>query len=164
MLNTIVENTVIETFLAGKQDMIDHSDKYSFYKKVGLIDIKAFLGLLYLRAQLKLNMFDCETIWHHERTNHFFEATMSLNCFVLISRFLTIDERNTQAEHWRYDKSYMPTCDLSLKVSIKIFPNSVMHQVTLLLTKLCIHIMEELGSNSVIIASQPNIGFLLLAL
>ena len=95
MLNTIVENTntVIETFLAGKQDMIDHSDKYSFYKKVGLIDIKVFSGLLHLRAQLKLNMFDRETIWHHEMTNHFFEATMSLNHFVFISRFLTIDER-----------------------------------------------------------------------
>ena len=64
MLNTIIENTntVIETFLAGKQDMIDDSDKYSFYKKVDLIDIKAFLGLLYLRAHLKLNMFDREII------------------------------------------------------------------------------------------------------
>ena len=64
MLNTIVENTntVIETFLAGKQDMIDESDKYLFYKKVDLIDIKAFLGLLYLRAHLKLNMFDREII------------------------------------------------------------------------------------------------------
>ena len=78
MLNTIVENTnsVIETFLAGKQDMIDDSNKYLFYKKVDLIDIKAFLGLLYLRACLKLNMFDRETIWHYEMANDFFEATM----------------------------------------------------------------------------------------
>ena len=107
MLNTIVENTntVIETFLAGKQDMIDDSDKYSFYKKVDLIDIKAFLGLLYLRARLKLNMFDLETIWHHETANDFFEATMSLNRFVFISRFITFDEKSTRAERWRYDKS-----------------------------------------------------------
>ena len=78
MLNTIVENTnsVIETFLAGKQDMIDDSNKYLFYKKVDLIDIKAILGLLYLRACLKLNMFDRETIWHYEMANDFFEATM----------------------------------------------------------------------------------------
>ena len=36
MLNTIVENTntVIETFLVGKQDMINDSDRYSSYKKV----------------------------------------------------------------------------------------------------------------------------------
>ena len=74
MLNTIVENTntVIETFLAGKQDMIDDSDKYWYYKKVDLVEIKAFLGLLYLRARLKLNMFDRETMWHHETANEFF--------------------------------------------------------------------------------------------
>ena len=90
MVNTIVENTntVIETFLAGKQDMIDDSDKYSFYKKVDLIDIKALLGLLYVCACLKLNMVDHETIWHHETANDFFEAMMSLNCFVFISRFI----------------------------------------------------------------------------
>ena len=90
MVNTIVENTntVIETFLAGKQDMIDDSDKYSFYKKVGLIAIKALLGLLYVCACLKLNMVDHETIWHHETANDFFEAMMSLNCFVFISRFI----------------------------------------------------------------------------
>ena len=136
MLNTIVENTnaVTETFLAGKQDMIDDSDKYSFYKKVDLIDIKAFLGLLYLRARLKLNMFDLETIWHHETANDFFEATMLLNRFVFISRFITFDEKSTRAEHWRYDKF---ACMRSLlKVSIKTFPDSVIHQVTLLLTKL----------------------------
>ena len=74
MLHTIVENTntVIETFLAGKQDMIDDSDKYWYYKKVDLVEIKAFLGLLYLRARLKLNMFDRETMWHHETANEFF--------------------------------------------------------------------------------------------
>ena len=106
ILNTIVENTntVIETFLAGKQDMIDDSDKYSFYKKVDLIDIKAFLGLLHSRARLKLNMFDRETIWHHETANDYFEAMMSLNRFVFISRFITFDEKSTRAEHWRYRK------------------------------------------------------------
>ena len=106
MLNTIAENTntVIETFLSGKQDMIDESDKYSFYKKVDLIDIKAFLGLLYLRACLKLNMFDRETMWHHEMANDFFEATMSLNRLVFISRFTIFDEKSTRAERWRYHK------------------------------------------------------------
>ena len=96
MLNTIVENTntVTETFLAGKKDMINDSDKYSFYKQVDLIDIKAFLGFLYLCARLKLNMFDPETIWHHEMANEFFEATMSLNRFVFILRFITFDEES----------------------------------------------------------------------
>ena len=106
LVHTIVENTntVIETFLAGKQDMIDDSDKYSFYKKVDLIDIKAFLGLLYLRARLKLNMFDRGTLWHHETANNFFEAMISLNCFIFILRFITFDEKSTRAERRRYNK------------------------------------------------------------
>ena len=118
MLNTIVENTniLIETFLAGKQDMIDDSDKYSFYKKVDLIDIKAFLGLLYLHAHLKLNMFDCEIIWHYEMANNFFEAMMSLNCFIFISRFIGAPEQ-------KVGDIILPACDLSLKVLMKIFPN-----------------------------------------
>ena len=49
-------------------------------------------------------MFDRETIWHHETANNFFEATMPLNRFVLISRFITFDEKSTRAERWRYDK------------------------------------------------------------
>ena len=53
----------------------------------------------------------------------------------------------------------LPACNLSLKVSIKVFPNSVIHKVTLLLTKLCTHIVEELDSNSIILASLPNMGF-----
>ena len=104
VLNTIAENTsaVIETFLAGKQDMIDDSDKYSFYKKVDLIDIKSFLGLLYLRVRLKLNMFGRKTIWHHETENEVFEAAMSLNHFVFVLRFITFDGKSTRAELWRY--------------------------------------------------------------
>ena len=83
MLNTIVNNTnaAIDAFLADKQEIIDNSDKQLFYKWVDLMDMKAFLGFLYLRARLKLNMFDRETIWHHETANDFFEATMSLNRF-----------------------------------------------------------------------------------
>ena len=106
LVHIIVENTntVIETFLAGKQDITDDSDKYSFYKNVDLIYIKAFLGLLYLRARLKLNMFDRETIWHHETANNFFEATMSLKRFIFILRFITFDEKSTRAERCRYNK------------------------------------------------------------
>ena len=85
--------------------------------------------------------------------NNFFEAMMSLNCFIFISRFIRAPEQKVG------DMIILPACDLSLKVLIKIFPNSIIHQVILLLTKLCTHIMEELDSNSLIIASQPNMGF-----
>ena len=47
---------------------------------------------------------DRETIWHHECASDMLEATMSLNRFVFISRFLTFDDKPTRAERWRYDK------------------------------------------------------------
>ena len=67
-------------------------------------------------------------------------------------RFITFDEKSTRAEHWRYDKF---ACMQSFFESF----NENIHQVTLLLTKLCTHIVEELDSNSIILASQPNMGF-----
>ena len=39
-----------------------------------------------------------------KRQTNFFEAMMSLNCFVFILRFITFDEKSTRAERWRYDK------------------------------------------------------------
>ena len=95
MLNIIVHNTnaAIDTFLADKQEIIDNSDKYSFYKLVDLTEMKTFFGLLYLCARLKLNMFDHETIWHPETGNNFFEATMSLNRFTFTSGFITSDKK-----------------------------------------------------------------------
>ena len=33
-----------------------------------------------------------------------FEATMSLNRFTFISRFITFDDKNTRPERWRHDK------------------------------------------------------------
>ena len=64
MLNHVVEytNNLIEQFIADHREVIENSDKYSFYKPVDLADIKAVLGLLYLRATLKLGLFDREII------------------------------------------------------------------------------------------------------
>ena len=65
--------------------------------------------------------------------------------------------KSTWAESWRYDNF---ACMWSFFESFnKNISKSVIHQVILLLTKLCTHIMEELDSNSIIIASQPNMGF-----
>ena len=105
MLNKIIikTNTAIDRFLENQTEACA-SNKYPFYKHVDSVDIRAFIGLLYLRARLKLNLFDRESIWHHETANDFFESTMSLNLFVFISRLITFDERDTRDDHWKYDK------------------------------------------------------------
>ena len=100
MLNDVAEytNSLIEKFIVDHCEVIQNSEKHSFYKPVDLTDIKAFLGLLYLRARVKLNLFDLETFWPHETSNNFFEATISFNCFTSISKFITFDDRNTCPE------------------------------------------------------------------
>ena len=64
-----ISDEILEQFIAHHREVIENSEKHSFYKSVDLTDIKAFLGLLYLRARLKLNLFDRETIWHHKTAN-----------------------------------------------------------------------------------------------
>ena len=97
-----MSDEILEQFIADHREVIENSEKYSFYKPADLTDVKVFLGLLYLRARLKLNLFGRETIWHHETANYFFEATMSLNGFTFISRFNTFDNKNTRPEQWRH--------------------------------------------------------------
>ena len=106
LLNDIVGNTnaAIDQFLEQHEDLIRNSDKYVYYNVVDLLDVKAFFGLLYMRARFKVNLMDRKTIWHHEVANDFFQATMSLNRFVFISRFLTFDEKTTREERWMKDK------------------------------------------------------------
>ena len=97
-------NASTEPFLEGNREILENSDKYLFYKTVDVVDIRAYFGILYIRSSLKVNLMDRETIWHHVSANDMFEATMSLNRFVFISRFLTFDDKPTRTECWRYDK------------------------------------------------------------
>ena len=57
MLEKIViyTNKNIDTFLEDQKDLIDGNNKYSSYKRVDLLDIRAFVGILYLRAAFQSN-------------------------------------------------------------------------------------------------------------
>ena len=68
------------------------------------MDIQAFLGILYLRAALRVNLMSTSTIWYHESSNGLFSATMSHNRFKFISRFITFDDKTSRAERWKTDK------------------------------------------------------------
>ena len=56
-----------------------------------------------MRAWLKLSLVYQETIWYQETANDFFEATMSLNHFTFISRFIAFDDKNTRPQLWGHD-------------------------------------------------------------
>ena len=69
-----------------------------------MVELKAFFGLLYLRASLKSNLYLADVIWYHESSNDLFAATMSMKRFQFISRFIEFDVSKTCEERWKHNK------------------------------------------------------------
>ena len=100
----IYTNASIQPLLEKSEDLLEDSDKYRHFKLVDRIDMKAFLGILYLRAAFRLNLLDREIIWNHESAHGIFGATMSVNRFKLICCFCTFDDKITRQDRWKNDK------------------------------------------------------------
>ena len=66
--------------------------------------MKAFVGILYLRAAFQLNLLDWEIIWNHESAHDIFGTTVSVNRFKFICRFGTFDDKTTRQDRWKNDK------------------------------------------------------------
>ena len=73
-------------------------------KETDLIELKALIGLLYLRAALQLNIFKTREIFFHESSHEIFAATMSYNRFAFLICFLEFDDKETWQQQWREDK------------------------------------------------------------
>lgn len=106
MINNIVlyTNAVIEPVIERFSDVFENSDKYPHFRVVDYIDIRAYLGTLYLRAAFRVNLLSTSTIWNHESSHDLFSATMSENRLKFISRFITFDDKSSRAERWKNDK------------------------------------------------------------
>ena len=106
MINSITRctNEVIQPVLGKLSDVLDTSSKYTHFALVDYIDIRAYLGILYLRAAFRVNQMNSSTIWHHESLNDLFSATMSNSRFKSISRFITFDDKSSRADRWKTDK------------------------------------------------------------
>ena len=74
-------------------DILAGSDNCSYCTITDSIEIKAFFGILYVRAALKVNMLSTKTIWYHESSNDLFAVTMSMDRFNFLSFFLTFDDK-----------------------------------------------------------------------
>ena len=74
MVNNIVRytNDVIRPVLERFFDVLEASTKYTRFRLVDHMDIGAFLGILYLRATLRVNLMSTSTIWHPESSNNLF--------------------------------------------------------------------------------------------
>ena len=106
MIRSIVgyRNDAINFFRAKFPDLFTKDNKRLHMKIVDETDIKAYLGILFARAALRLNLMSMEEIWNHESANDIFSATMSVNRFQFIGRFITFDDKPTRNQRWKYDK------------------------------------------------------------
>ena len=89
-MQDVVNNTNknIRNFMTRFHDVLKESSKYTYVKETDLIELKALIGLLYLRAALQLNIFKTREIFFHESSHEIFAATMSYNRFAFLICFL----------------------------------------------------------------------------
>ena len=99
----IYTNASIQPLLEKFEDLLEDSDKCPHFKLVDRIDMKAFIGILYLRAAFRWNLLDREIIWNHESAHDIFGVTMSVICKFLC-RFCTFADKTTRQDRWKNDK------------------------------------------------------------
>ena len=80
----------------------ENASKCTWYKETDLKEFHAFLGLMYFRAVLKLNLFSRQTIWYHESSHNLFAATMSEKRFTFLCRMISFDDNTTRTNRWKY--------------------------------------------------------------
>ena len=95
LLLFILENTNenVQNFHNGLADDADYFYKNKHCKLFDMVELKAFFGLLYLRALLKSNLFLADVICYHELSNDLFVATLNMKRFRFISHFIEFDVR-----------------------------------------------------------------------
>lgn len=69
-----------------------------------LPEIKAWLGLHYIRGLYQHNLWLMERLWDKEIGPKIYNATMSMNRYKFIMRFVTFDNKETRAERYKKDK------------------------------------------------------------
>ena len=106
VLTTIAEHTSsnIRNFRRKFENVIVNSNKYTHCDITDLTEMKAFIGIFYIRAALKVNMHNSNQIWYHESSNDLFAATVSLKRFHFLTRFIEFDDKASREEKWQFDK------------------------------------------------------------
>ena len=78
--------------------------KKSHYMLMSLTEMKAWFGLSYLHAAIKLNTTDMDIVWYHENSNDIFSATMQWKRFTFLTRIVQFNNVETCKEHWNHNK------------------------------------------------------------
>lgn len=69
-----------------------------------MTEVRAVLGIIYLRAAKHLNLQETADVFHHESALDIFQSTMSINRFKFLVRMFSFDDNSTRKERWTTDK------------------------------------------------------------
>ena len=95
--NARIGRTVARMSLSTKTN-----DKNCYFKVTDCIEVRALIGLMYLRGALGQNNIDHQLLWT-EDFHYLFAATMSRSRFMFLLANLAFDDMNTRAERWKTD-------------------------------------------------------------
>ena len=95
MVKAIVEytNSNIQNFLRKFEIVIVNSNKYIHCDITDLTEMKAFIGIFYIRAAFKVNIHGSSQILYHGSSNELLAETMSLKIFHFLTRFIEFDDK-----------------------------------------------------------------------
>lgn len=81
-----------------------HPDNQKQWTPVTIVELKAFIGLLLLAGVNRSHMEQLRELWSPQGGRPIFCATMSLNRFKALLRYLRFDNKNTRAARREHDK------------------------------------------------------------
>ena len=96
-------NSNIQNFRRKFEDVIVNTNKFTHCDITDLTEMKAFTGIFYIRAALKVNTCNSNQICYHDSSNDLFAATVLLKRFHFLTRFIESDKASRE-ERWQFNK------------------------------------------------------------
>ena len=105
MINNITDlaNAKIQLFTEQNPTWND-SDKNSYVKPTTTEEIRALLGLMFIRGVMKQNLRNVHKVYFHDPSNPIYKATMGVNRFKFLVRCIQFDDFTTRPQRWKSDR------------------------------------------------------------
>ena len=97
-------NKKIERYREYFQQHFEMTHHKTECKPIDITEIKAFLGIMYIRASLNLNLMAAGTIFSHKSITSLFQTTMSCKRCSFLYKFIEFDDLETRPQMWKEDK------------------------------------------------------------
>ena len=106
MITNITEctNKKIDVFRDKYGEKLEADDKITHIKPTTPNEIRAFLGLMYMREAMKLNLRNIHDVFYHKSSNDSFRATMSRKRFSFFCVAIQFDDASSRQERWKEDR------------------------------------------------------------